>query len=214
MADYTYLYKVVTAGNSSVGKTSLLERYIYDRFDDQNPSTIGVEFFVKRIQLKEGETAKIQHWDIAGNPAFSTITKAYFRNIDGGLLVFDLTNRQSFNDLKEWMNKIKESVSSSNEDIQFILVGNKCDLTNHIVVTDDEIYNFVQEYSLNICQFFKASAKSNINVKAVFKDLSNAIYYHYKAKGMGNKGKRDFDNRIGVCSDVHLGQQTSTRLCC
>ena len=193
MTDYTYLYKVVTAGNSGVGKSSLLEQYIYNRFDEHNPSTIGAEFYVKRINLRVGEIAKLQHWDIAGNPAFSTITKAYFRNIDGGVLVFDLTCRKSFNDLRNWMEKIKENTSMNNEDIQFVLVGNKCDLVNHIVVTDEEIRQFVDGYSMNICQYFKTSAKDDINVGAVFKDLANAIYYHYEAKDMKNKGKRGFD---------------------
>lgn len=209
MADYDYLYKVVTAGNSGVGKTSILERYVYDRFDDHCASTIGVEFFVKRMNIRSGNVVKIQHWDIAGNPAFSNITKAYFRNIDGGILVFDLTNRQTFSDLRNWMDKIKESVGN-NDDIQFVLVGNKCDLEKHITVTDDEIHQFIEEYSLNICQFFKTSAKNNINIAEVFNDLVNAIYYHYESKGMKNKGKRGFDKNA-----IHLGKQSSTsNLCC
>jgi len=209
MTDYTHLYKVVTVGNSGVGKTSCLERFIYNKFDEHCPTTIGVEFFVKSMLLKNDKCIKLQVWDLGGQDKFTNIVKSYFRNIDGGILVFDLTNRQTFNDLRNWMERIKES-TGSNDDIQFVLVGNKCDLTNFIAVSDEEIRNFVEEYSLNISQFFKTSAKDNVNISTVFNDLANAIYYHYEAKGMKDKGM------VGVdLSTIHLGQQTITSsFCC
>jgi small GTP-binding protein len=192
MTSYDYLYKIIICGDSAVGKTSFLERYTYDTFHEYIASTIGVDFFSKILPIKDTDyNAKLQLWDTSGCSDYHTITKAYFRGIDGGIIVFDLSNRESFNHVKGWLQKIFDHCPDN--DVQLILVGNKCDLPEEVLA--DEVKELVDEYDNNICTYMPSSAKDNFNVNEIISYFATHIYTHNIDNGKEMKGKKDTQHR-------------------
>ncbi|KAI4832864.1 hypothetical protein KUCAC02_015808 [Chaenocephalus aceratus] len=126
--EYDYLFKLILIGDSSVGKTNLLLRFA----DDTGISscTIGVDFKIRTIEL-DGKTIKLQIWDTAGQERFRTITSSYYRGAHGIIVVYDVTDQESFNNVKQWLQEIDRNAS---ENVNKLLVGNKCDLTKKKVV--------------------------------------------------------------------------------
>ena len=122
--DYDYLYKVVMIGDSGVGKSNVLLRFIRNEFDSQKKSTIGVEFSSKQIQYKD-EIVRIQIWDTAGQERFRSITNAYYRGSLGAIIVYDVTKRSSFESVDRWLNELKENCEKQ---IVQLIIGNKIDL--------------------------------------------------------------------------------------
>ena len=129
MTDYNYLFKYILIGDANVGKSCLMMQLIEQKFKQHLDPTIGVEFGSKKMKIK-GKMIKIQIWDTAGQENFRSITRAYFRGAIGGLIVFDLCNRSSFENLGKWIEETKKNAS---ENIQFILVGNKSDLKERVI---------------------------------------------------------------------------------
>lgn len=188
MTDHDYLYTLVTAGNSGVGKTSILERYINDNFEENFSTTVGVDLYSKRIKLKKQQDInfKINFWDIAGGNYLNAIVSTYFRNVDGFILVFDITNKESFLSLSEWIRKIKHG-NPNNDKVQIVLIANKCDISKSLhQVTDEEIYNFIEKYLDNICKFYKTSAKTSKNIEKTFNQLLSSVYETYEIYGLNN----------------------------
>ena len=122
---YDYLFKIILVGDVSVGKTNLLSRYIHGKLPMYDQNTIGVEFTAKPVTVENGSTVKAQIWDTAGSEKFRAITTAHYRKSVGALIVFDLTQRSSYNSVQRWIQEIKEHVEPS---IIIMLVGNKLDL--------------------------------------------------------------------------------------
>ena len=127
MTDYDYLFKFIIIGDSNVGKSCLMLQFIERKFKSFIDPTIGVEFGSKKMDIS-GKVVKLQIWDTAGQENFRSITRSYFRGAIGALLVFDITNRQSFIDIEKWLKEVKSNTTSN---IEMILVGNKCDLKNN-----------------------------------------------------------------------------------
>merc|ERR1711915_365213 len=121
--EYNYLFKVVLVGDSGVGKSCLLSRYAWDQFSLDTKSTIGVEFATKSVQI-QGQTVKAQLWDTAGQERYRAITTAYYRDALGAIVVFDITNEDTFKSVEDWIRDIRNST----RDACIILVGNKSDL--------------------------------------------------------------------------------------
>ena len=175
--------KILIIGDTNVGKTSLLLRYIDDYFPDKHLATIGVEYRVKAIEYRDLKI-KLQLWDTAGQERFHSITKNFFQNADGILFVYDITNKKSFKGVKNW---IKESEDIKN-DVQRIIVGNKCDMIHQKVVINKEVEKYCND---NKIDFIETSAKDNINldkafnkiIELIFKDKSNEeIIKEFKPK--------------------------------
>ena len=124
MADYNFLFKYILIGDANVGKSCLMTQFIEHEFKAFIDPTIGVEFGSKIVQINNKDI-KLQIWDTAGQENFRSITRAYFRGAIGGLLVFDLTCRQSFENASQWLSEAK---GNSSDNVEFILVGNKKDL--------------------------------------------------------------------------------------
>ena len=159
--------KLILVGDSNVGKTSLLNNYLEDGFSKDITPTIALENKCKIIDIN-GLKAKIQIWDTAGQEKFNSLTQQYFRNADGIVLVFDLTNKNSFKHIKEKYAKTKEKSSHKSKKI---LVGNKSDLKDSIKVTQKDI----DEFTKGKLKYIEASAKEDDNVKATFETLINLI---------------------------------------
>uniref|UniRef100_A0A8C2SNT9 small monomeric GTPase n=1 Tax=Coturnix japonica TaxID=93934 RepID=A0A8C2SNT9_COTJA len=128
--NFDYMFKLLIIGNSSVGKTSFLFRYADDSFTSAFVSTVGIDFKVKTV-FKNEKRIKLQIWDTAGQERYRTITTAYYRGAMGFILMYDITNEESFNAVQDWSTQIK---TYSWDNAQVILVGNKCDMEDERVV--------------------------------------------------------------------------------
>lgn len=166
--NFDYMFKLLIIGNSSVGKTSFLFRYADDSFTSAFVSTVGIDFKVKTV-FRQDKRVKLQIWDTAGQERYRTITTAYYRGAMGFILMYDVTNEESFNAVMDWCTQIK---TYSWDNAQVVLVGNKCDLEDERVVSTERGKQLADQIGL---EFFETSAKENINVKAVFERLVDII---------------------------------------
>ena len=166
--------KVLLLGDTSVGKTCLLKRYTEDTFQDAYLSTIGFDYKFKIVTLKSGKEVKVQIWDTAGQERFRTIAKSYYRGAHGIILVFDVTNQKTFDNIRMWVNQIKEEASSK---VCVILIANKIDSEERVVSKEDAAA-LAKNYELKL---YESSAKENINVTEAFQDLIENININYSA---------------------------------
>ncbi|XP_018580639.1 ras-related protein Rab-42b isoform X2 [Scleropages formosus] len=123
---WQYQFRIIMLGDSTVGKSSLLKRYTEDQFLENINQTVGVDFYVHFVEVEPGIRIKLQFWDTAGQERFRSVTRSYYRNSVGGLLVFDLGNRASFQHVHEWYTEVLEKVQPHT--VLFVLVGNKSDM--------------------------------------------------------------------------------------
>uniref|UniRef100_A0A8C9DPJ1 Ras-related protein Rab-3 n=2 Tax=Lemuridae TaxID=9445 RepID=A0A8C9DPJ1_PROSS len=166
--NFDYMFKLLIIGNSSVGKTSFLFRYADDTFTPAFVSTVGIDFKVKTVYRHE-KRVKLQIWDTAGQERYRTITTAYYRGAMGFILMYDITNEESFNAVQDWATQIK---TYSWDNAQVILVGNKCDMEEERVVPTEKGRLLAEQLGFD---FFEASAKENISVRQAFERLVDAI---------------------------------------
>lgn len=169
MNNYDYLFKFILIGDSTVGKTCILTRFVDGWFKAESDPTIGVEFGSKVIKCKSGVTVRLQVWDTAGQESFRSITRSYYRGAIGALLVYDITNAQSFESLPNWL---KDSLEATNQNIGLVLVGNKNDLENQRQVNSNNAKQFAKDNNL---LFLETSAKNGTNVEKIFQILSEQI---------------------------------------
>ena len=163
--------KLLLIGDSSVGKTSLLLRYVDDKFSPSFVSTIGIDFKVKRVRV-DGTDVRLQLWDTAGQERFRTITTSYFRGAQGILVVFDMTSRSSFASVANWVAQLRDTVAAAEADgggVALVLAGTKSDLADKLQVTEAEGSALAAQYGM---RFFATSAKFNSGVAEVFDVLA------------------------------------------
>eukprot|EP00474_Spongospora_subterranea_P008583 CRZ09041.1 hypothetical protein [Spongospora subterranea] len=165
---YDFLIKLLMIGDSGVGKSCLLLRFSDDSFTTSFITTIGIDFKIKTIDL-EGKRIKLQIWDTAGQERFRTITTAYYRGAMGILLVYDVTDEQSFLNIRNWIRNIEQHAADS---VNKILIGNKCDMTEDKKIETSRGSALAAEYSIS---FFETSAKSDINVTEAFMSIAKDI---------------------------------------
>ena len=164
------VYKVLLLGDSSVGKTCFLLRYCDKSFQDAHLSTIGLDYRLKTMTLKNNKNIKLQIWDTAGQDRFRAITKNYYKGANGIILIYDITNVQTFENVKNWITQIKDE---ANPNVIIYLAGNKIDLPEELrVVSTDEGQKMADEFKL---LFKEASAKEAINVNEIFQELVEKI---------------------------------------
>lgn len=166
--EYDYLFKLLLIGDSGVGKSCLLLRFADDTYTESYISTIGVDFKIRTIDL-DGKTIKLQIWDTAGQERFRTITSSYYRGAHGIIIVYDCTDQDSFNDVKQWLEEIERYAS---DQVNKLLVGNKCDLITKKVVE----YEAAKEYAEQLgIPFLETSAKNAMNVEQAFMTMAAEI---------------------------------------
>ena len=157
-----YIFKVVLIGDTSVGKSCLLTRFADDQFTENYVTTIGVDFRFKTMIVMD-KIIKVQVWDTAGQERYRSITNAYYRGAEGILIVFDLTNKESFQNIENW---IKEVTVYTEKDVIFLCLANKCDLQKEI--NNNSIEEFKRRTKLEI---FNVSAKTGEGVEDAFKHI-------------------------------------------
>ncbi|VDD75689.1 unnamed protein product [Mesocestoides corti] len=160
---YDYLLKFLIIGNASTGKTCILRRFVEDSFKEDTLHTIGVEFGTKIIQVG-GESLKLQIWDTAGQERFQCVTRSYYRGAAGALVVYDISCRESFNRVADWISSVRELAKP---ELAIILVGNKSDLAaEHREVNEEEARQFAKENGVH--DFMETSAKLGDNIQEAF----------------------------------------------
>lgn len=171
--DYDYLFKLLLIGDSGTGKSSILNRFVDNSFTETYISTIGVDFKIKTVEYN-GKKIKLQIWDTAGQERFRTITSSYYRGAQGVVIVYDVTDKKSFDNVKLWMQEIERYACSNS--LKF-LFGNKSDLVKNKIVDFDEANIFAIENKLI---FYETSAKSGNNISEAFLKISEEINKNYE----------------------------------
>ncbi|XP_078329504.1 ras-related protein Rab-8A-like isoform X1 [Crassostrea virginica] len=167
-AEHVIRVKLMLIGDTAVGKTSILVRFIKEVFDPIFITTIGIDFKIRTIEL-DGKKIKLQIWDTAGQERFRTITTAYYRGAMGIMLVYDITNEKSFENIRNWIRNIEEHAS---QDVDKMILGNKCDMNDKRVVSKEKGESLAIEHGI---KFMETSAKASINVEEAFFTLARDI---------------------------------------
>ena len=194
-------FKLITLGNAGVGKTSILQRYLYDKFNINSESTIGIELSYKEIILENNERVTLKIIDTCGQEKYRSLSKSYFKNTDGVLFVFDLSNIESFKEITDWLKLFNEN-HNGKEKVPKCLVGSKCDLEKK--VTDDKIKEVSQKYNLH---YYETSAKDNFNINKLFEDMSKILYENKKL----NKNEKQKSIKI---INQKIEEKPKKRNCC
>ena len=182
-----YSFKFLLVGNSAVGKTSIVRRLCLDDYMEDQQSTIGVEFMTHSLNI-DGINIKLQIWDTAGQERYQSVGKAYYRNAIGVLIVFSLTDINSFNSLENWVDQVRKYCHPK---VKMLIVGNKMDLVDEKEVTDNAIQQFVEAHNLT---YMESSAKINKNIREAFFKITQEIYHSV------------------VCGDIVLDSTPSEKL--
>lgn len=165
---YDYLFKLLLIGDSGVGKTSILFKFSEDTFSPAFISTIGIDFKIRTIEV-DGKKIKLQVWDTAGQERFRTITTAYYRGAMGIMLVYDVSNLKSFENISNWIRNIEIHAT---QDVELMILGNKCDISDKRQVSKERGEQLALQHSI---KFFETSAKAAINIEEAFVTLARDI---------------------------------------
>lgn len=176
-------FKIIVLGDSTVGKTSFILRFCEDCFEESNVMTIGIDTKTKYIK-RNGQKIQLDIWDTAGQERFRTITKNCYRGSDGIILMYDISNKKTFSNIKNWIKSLKDSLDLT--ETSLILVGNKCDVSPDERQVNEEMKKEIIEFSgVNIIE---SSAKENINVNNCFVELVDQMI----KLNVKNKGKKKY----------------------
>ena len=161
-----YIIKIVTLGDSMVGKTSIVYRYFENKFNESILSTIGIDFKTKYIKVRDA-SVKVLIWDTAGQEKFRNIAKQYYQGANGVLLVFDVSDRKSFERIEYWLNEIKEN--NKIDSMYAVIVANKIDLVGERVISRDEAEKYAEKNNIS---YFEVSAKTGEGVAEMFNNIT------------------------------------------
>ena len=201
--DYEFIFKVLLLGNSNVGKSSLFLRFVDDIWNDTFVPTIGVDFKIKTFDIDE-KRIKMQIWDTAGQERFKNIIASYYRGAHGILLIYDVTDKDSFKNLSNWLIEIEKN---SSKNVLKVLIGNKTDLEEKRVISYNQAKEFADSYGL---KYIETSAKKNLNVNEAFATLGRELMVASEDKRIV---KQKQNKKISVAKMEDLNVQ-KRRGCC
>ena len=198
-AEPNHTFKILTIGESGVGKTCVLRRFVENKFLKNHLATIGIDFKTRVINLN-GLTIKLKVWDTAGQERFRNITNQYYKGADGILLVYDVTDEESYNKIRDWMEQITSN--TDNEDIGLVLLGNKCDMESR-VVTEEMGKEMAKELNVD---YYETSALNGLGINEAFEGLTKDIMKRKKLNLEGGGGvelskKNEKKKKVGIVAD-------------
>ncbi len=189
--------QLIIVGESCVGKTSILYKYTQGIFTNQHLSTIGLEFFTKDVTIDD-KVIRVKIWDTAGQEQYKSLTKNFFRNSDGVIIVYDATQKATFDQVKEWVRSI-EDYTSTEKKVQKILVANKIDLKEKIEVTTEEGQKLSENFEI---PFFEVSAKENIGISECMERIIRDVVKNVSEedKGVNLSQPKDVEKEKKNCN--------------
>ncbi len=170
-----YTFKIIIIGPPAVGKSSLIRRFVENKFSGEYQFTIGVDFLAKTVEYKKGKLARLSIWDVGGQERFKFLRRSFYEGTHGALLAFDLSRAKTFPKMKEWLTDMNSIIQ---EEIPIVLIGNKSDLIPDIgeVIDSEEPQKFAEQINSS---FFTTSAKNGDNVEKAFLELTLRMLQHY-----------------------------------
>lgn len=217
---YDFIFKIVLLGDSGVGKSNLVFRFTRNEFNKDSKSTIGVEFATKTVQIDDNKLVKAQIWDTAGQERYRSIASSYYRGAVGALLVYDVTDRNSFNHVPMWLKEVEENAE---KDCLIMLVGNKMDLQEQRTVFVRDGRSFARKNGL---AFIETSALDATGVETAFQRILQEIYKTQtkkqlknvsgKSNGAGGPGGStpSRGQSIQLQPEDHNGEEKAKNGCC
>ena len=213
--NFNFLLKYIIIGDSSVGKSNILLKYIHDKFNDDYVTTIGVEFSAKNLNIKD-KVYRIQIWDTAGQEMFRSITRAYYKNSVCACVVYDITRKTSFDNVKSWIEDCKKH---SPKTIFLVLIGNKVDLENSREVSYEEGEAAAKQYGM---LFYETSAKTGKNINEFFEQSCQEIdrriengFYNLNRDTCGIKlGVANSENVVLDSKSINETEKKKKKKCC
>ena len=193
---YDHLYKIIIIGDASVGKTALLSKYLKGVFPKSPLSTIATEFATKIIQIKEGGYIKAQIWDTAGEEKYKSITYHHYKKSVGGLIVYDITKKLTFENVKNWYNDL---ITKAEKGCIIALVGNKLDLVERNGGNREVLKEEAQAYAEdNHMLFYETSAYNGTNINDIFEELMQTIYTERRKIPDFRERDNELDNNMSI----------------
>ena len=203
--NYEMMFKVVLVGDSFVGKTNIMSKYLKNEFHEDSKATVGVEFGSKQFKI-EGHTIKAQIWDTAGQERYKAITSAYYKGAKGAFVVYDITRKGSFESIDKWVNDL---TSAADKKITIVIIGNKCDLEDQRQITKEQ----GQEKATKLeVAFMETSAFSGENLDKAFEMMMTQVYKKCHEEMMAEN-----DIEIEGGQDINLNknvENTEKKKCC
>ena len=198
--------KIVVVGDSGVGKTNLIKRFISNEFSENFKATIGVEFMSKAYRINK-HLFKVEIWDTAGQERYKSITAVYYKGAKGALIVYDTTDKSTFDDIDKWMLEIKDKTS---KDIKLMIIGNKIDLKDEREVKNEEAMKKAESLGIPLME---TSALDATNVKEAFCDLLKEIYKDMK-DNLNNPEYKYQNEKKGIDLNTNINSEKKKSKCC
>ena len=209
--EYDFLMKLILVGDSGVGKTNILSKYLKNDFDPDSKATVGVEFGTKNIEI-DNKRIKVQIWDTAGQERYKSITSTYYKGAKGAFIVYDITRKSTFDNIDKWIGDLK---NNGDENMIVYLVGNKSDLNDMREVRKDEAMTKSEKFNI---AFSETSALYGDNIHKIFQDLMEKVYINFYRNDKTNREK-EINKGVdlnGESNEKNNNQnnQESERKCC
>ena len=200
------IFKIIIIGDLASGKTNILAKYLTNTFEPNSTPTIGVEMKVKDFKIKE-DLVKAQFWDTAGQEKYDSLTTSYYKGAKGALIVYDITQKSSFDKIESLLKKLRDN---SNNNVSVILVGNKCDLEDNREVLKEDGEELAQKLKI---KFMEVSAKTGENLDKLFQNLIDEVYekYNKEFKSFASIEFMDDNKKINLNTNNNPGKK---KKCC
>ena len=203
---YEMMVKVVLVGDSGVGKTNIMSKYLKNQFREESKATVGVEFGSKQFSV-EGHQVKAQIWDTAGQERYKAITSAYYKGAKGAFIVYDMTRKNTFDSVNRWVSDI---TAAADKRITLILIGNKSDLEDQRQVSKEQGEEKAKELGL---AFLETSACSGENLDKAFQMMINEVYKKCQEDIVGETEDNQVDQGKDITLDKAKGKPEKKKCC-